>query len=105
MQGTPPQGVPNYDPDANIRNSPTSQPIPGNSGNSVGSRQSDAFMLHQHSYSYNDAYQWTAATAIGFDGVAQDDGTTTYDTGAVGGSESRPVNMYVNYLIKTEQVS
>jgi microcystin-dependent protein len=105
MQGTPLRGVQNYDPDANTRTPPTSYPIPGNSGNSVGSKQSDVFMLHQHSYSYNDAYQWTAATLIGFDGVAQDLSSTDYNTSTVGSSESRPVNMYVNYLIKAEKVS
>ncbi|MDB5032773.1 MAG: hypothetical protein JWQ98_14 [Chlorobi bacterium] len=101
-QGTPINGVPVYDPDAATRTAPTSQPVPGNNGNQVGSLESGALMLHQHSYTYNDSYQFTAATGPWgtFDGVAYADGTTGYNSDISGGSETRPLNMSVNYLIK-----
>ncbi|MBS1913571.1 MAG: tail fiber protein [Bacteroidetes bacterium] len=105
VQGTSTPGIPIYDPDANTRTAPTSHATPGNSGNQVGSIQSDAIARHLHTYGFNDAYQKTAATAIGFEGVARDNGTDNHASGSHGGSETRPVNINVNYLIKALTVS
>lgn len=102
VEGTPLPGVPVYDPDSASRTSPTAYTIPGNSGNQVGSLQADAFLLHSHTYDYNNSYQYSAATAIGFSGVAYDRGTASYTSGVSGGAETRPLNLYVNYLVNAE---
>ena len=70
----------------------------GSTGNNVGSVQADAFKSHTHTS--NDANLKTGsgggtASTIWFNGTVQ---ATTSSTG---GSETRPINAYVYYLIKT----
>ncbi|MDR1810582.1 MAG: phage tail protein [Prevotella sp.] len=73
----------------------------------LGTYLDDGFVSHYHLVSR------ITATAVGIYGVAATDkeaetgvpmyslgGTTTRTTGATGGSESRPKNVYVHYIIK-----
>ena len=69
----------------------------GNTGGAVGSVQGDEFKAHTHSYTtrnswhqrqYNPQYEWFWADE------------STADTGSAGGAETRPVNAYVNWIIK-----
>lgn len=99
MRGMFPRGVTgasSNDPDASSRTAING----GNSGNNVGSVQTDQFESHTHSGTY---YQQT-----GGGGTA---GVAGYGTGAGvtgpggvpanGGNETRPINIYVNFIIKT----
>ena len=74
----------------------------GNKGNEVGSLQPDAFEQHTHSY---NAKRCEAEGGDGFWGYGFDSnsagGWQVYNVGHNGGSETRPVNCYVNYIIKT----
>ncbi|MDH5400394.1 MAG: hypothetical protein OEX02_19730, partial [Cyclobacteriaceae bacterium] len=69
----------------------------GNIGNAVGSFQGDQFNSHSHGIS---TYTGTASgyrrsyTLWGFDA------NITGQTGNSGGTETRPKNAYVNYIIK-----
>jgi microcystin-dependent protein len=105
VQGTTLPSVPAYDPGAETRAAPTRHPVPGNSGNHVGSQQVPEYREHDHGYEFNDSYQHTAATLIGFHGAARDEGTEARTSGSAGGSETRPANISVNYLIKARTVS
>ena len=104
------QWVPDENPprDPN-RNSHTAQQTGGNSGNSVGSVQPDEFMSHKHEWTGTDNYSGGGGSV--YAGFAYDNGR--YDIGSQlptdnprfailnnGGSESRPKNAYVNYIIK-----
>ena len=82
----------------------------GNTGNNIGSLQSDNYLSHSHgflvngsntgsnyalSYNYlasaaNGAQMWTSPSSI----------TNTVSIQAAGGTETRPKNVYVNYIIK-----
>jgi len=89
----------NGDPDAANRPGPANG---ANGGNAVGSYQRDQLRSHTHTGSreigYNQGYngsglhgsEWQADTG-------RQDGFVTDPTG---GSETRPVNVYVNYIIK-----
>ena len=105
VQGTALPSLPVYDPDADRRGPPTRRPVPGNSGNRVGSLQGDELRSHSHGYGFNNSYQYTAATAVGFRGVAFNLGTETLASDNAGGPETRPANIYVNYLIKAQAAS
>ena len=80
------------DPD---RNSRTASAIGGNTGNQVGSYQGDAFKSHSHSVTSRNVAGsggnrvWTHISP-----------NETQSTGNTGGSETRPKNVYVNYIIK-----
>lgn len=81
------------DPDAALR---VNTVVGGNAGNAVGSAQMDMFRSHTHSYNpkvnnYADGRGGGGATP-GSD--------STRDTSPAGGNESRPKNVYVNYIIK-----
>lgn len=69
----------------------------GNTGNNVGSYQTDQIVSHNHSYGYRQREQTNASA--GSNGYTFDSGTVT--TGSTGGNETRPKNAYVNYIIKT----
>ena len=95
MRGKFPRGVDNgagNDPDAASR---TEQAVGGNTGDAVGSIQGDAYKLHSHgnATTYNNTVSGTTKkrtyTALG-------DRTTNS-----GGNETRPKNVYVNFIIKT----
>ncbi len=71
----------------------------GNSGDAVGSYQADMFASHTHSF------QWGGGGITGASSPYQvpiyNQGfNNTFTTSAAGGSETRPKNVYVNYIIK-----
>jgi microcystin-dependent protein len=81
------------DPDTTSR---TAQNTGGNTGDAVGSVQAGQFASHNH-------YTATAAgygSAGGY--VADASGPTAYNTytSSSGGNETRPINVYVNWIIK-----
>jgi microcystin-dependent protein len=86
------------DPD---RASRTAMATLGNAGDAIGSVQTDAFKNHTHAFSdtYTNFSQTSASGGAGNTGatgtLVQAD-TTLY----AGGSETRPMNAYVNYIIK-----
>ncbi len=83
------------DPDAEQRNSPQEgQPNPGNQKDNVGSIQADELRHHSHKFISHAAFG-----AQGFHGDAQLR-EAVKETEETGGSETRPVNAYVHYIIK-----
>lgn len=80
-----------HDPEASTR---TTLPDGGNSGDRVGSYQPDAFAEHSHTY-VSFAIHNTAITTGGKWTVATKDDRT----GVTGGPETRPKNVYVEFLI------
>jgi len=81
-----------------------------NGGDNVGSRQADIFKSHNHGGG-NHSHIWTQSVTIdswGGNVVLGGNGTSvnkgTPPSGIIiateGGSETRPVNVYVNYIIK-----
>lgn len=92
------------DPDSSARAAANpSQPIQGNAGDNVGSLQASAFASHVHSYGYQGGNHQIQADSFG--DTCIDHGPQTVSTNAYGSStETRPVNIYVNYLIKYRQV-
>jgi microcystin-dependent protein len=90
-------GTSGRDPDANGR---TAMSAGGATGNSVGTLQPDAVGLHQHQVDLS----WNAAAGPGRMPIT---GATIYQnvegpfyTRDAGGAETRPINAYVNYIIK-----
>ena len=86
------------DPDANAR---TAQANGGNSGPNVGSQQAECLQNHQHNWSHNFGNITHSGNDIQVQ-LAGDGGNmgtlpTTDNDG--GGNETRPVNVYVYYLI------
>ena len=86
------------DPD---RASRTAMATGGNAGDAIGSVQTDAFKSHTHTTT-DKFTNWSATSASG---SAGNTGATTqyieYPTSsATGGSDTRPINAYVNYIIK-----
>lgn len=84
------------DPD---RASRTASATGGNTGDNLGSIQGSDFISHYHGYnSVVDAYNWSNY------GSVRTTPNTTYNsnssTNASGGSETRPINAYVNFIIK-----
>lgn len=91
----------NLDPD---RTSRTAMSTGGAVGDAVGSVQGDAFKSHSHPYANPGVTNghpdggadrgghgyWVGNTGLGLTGVS----------GLTGGNETRPVNAYVNYIIK-----
>jgi hypothetical protein len=74
----------------------------GNSGNRVGSTQPQSFLAHNHSYSGKKAQ---ASGGGGFWGFDFDNnsgpiGSNNYLMSTVGGTETRPVNTNVHFIIK-----
>lgn len=98
--GQPVPGLPVADPDYLTRTAPQpSLPYPGNTGNLVGSLEATSYAAHSHNYTYNNDYWNCAATAIG--DHAETNAGVTWTTAANGSlTESRPININVNYLIK-----
>lgn len=85
-------GLAGRDPDATSR---TAANVNGNVGNNVGSVQGDVFGAHNHRVTLaNTGGSVSLAQYVAGDAVA-DEATTT-----VGGNETRPKNVYVNYIIK-----
>ena len=99
FRGIFPRGVDNgagNDPDTTSR---TAQNTGGNTGDNVGSLQTDAFTTHNH------------ALSLGWDGnggpyinyfTGDDTSSAAPGTSTAGtSSETRPINLYVNFIIKT----
>lgn len=91
----------NVDPDAATRTAP--QPdleLPGNTGDAVGSLQQGGVVGHTHSYATAGGdYHHIDAGGLETPGVFKQNSTKTAASGATGGSETRPKNAYVNYVI------
>jgi microcystin-dependent protein len=69
----------------------------GNMGDAVGTLQADDFKMHGHGIRMNQ----TALPGTGSNvNVYRDDGTMTATSNAAGGTETRPVNVSVFYIIK-----
>jgi len=68
----------------------------GGNATGIGTRQEDQFKSHSHSVTMYDGGGVGAPASSGGAG-----GTSTLTVGAVGGTETRPRNVYVNYIIKT----
>lgn len=87
-------GVAGRDPDSASR---IASNAGGNTGNNLGSAQLDQFFQHNHyirtvqTTSLNGTYPWGTQDAGSIGGQ---------DTGNAGGNETRPKNVYVNYIIK-----
>ena len=79
-----------FDPDSAAR---TNAYAGGNVGDNIGSLQTDQLRSHQHS---NGGQPLGSAVAQGVFGSP----AATGNTGFTGGNETRPKNMYVNYIIK-----
>lgn len=77
-------------------------PNQGNSGNKVGSTQPDAFRKHHHSYNGKRGRADGGDVFWGYDFENNSGpiGTRDYNMTDVGGTETRPVNTYVYYIIK-----
>lgn len=94
VDGTDPAG---RDPDAASRAAPRSDLAnAGNSGNAVGSFQADQLGSHTHDYEYYDTYLKSTRT-LGHKCLS---GQKVSTTSSVGGAETRPVNQYVNFIVK-----
>ncbi len=75
----------------------TPQQPNGNSGDAVGSVQKDEFRAHTHQLrKWYRSFQGQDANDKPYDDQGQDWGNTE----ASGGSETRPVNVYLYYIIK-----
>ncbi|NEO55203.1 MAG: tail fiber protein [Okeania sp. SIO3B5] len=84
------------DPDAADR---TASAPGGNTGDQVGSFQEDAFKKHSHKIEFNDLHQARNPDGNRQGQYQEEDGLST---SSVGGSETRPKNIYVNWIIKAE---
>ena len=79
----------------------------GNSGNAVGSYQTDIFGSHSHISPYGENtgsdgdYPWGYYGGNNLPGSSGTDGDNVWPyTSPTGGAETRPRNIYVNYIIK-----
>jgi microcystin-dependent protein len=88
-------GVAGNDPDKTSR---TAINTGGNTGHAVGSLQADTLVKHQHQLGVESLIQSTTATQCY---QVNGSNTTTFNgTSSVGGNETRPKNVNVNYIIK-----
>ena len=67
----------------------------GNTGNALGSYQLDMFASHTHNYNYTPLANGTSG-----EGTPGPRTVESVATSATGGNETRPKNVYVNYIIK-----
>lgn len=81
------------DPDAAARTVSNSG---GNTGANLGSLQADQFVQHSHSYTAPSNPGNNAVSGSQVAGGSQTGGTTSQ----AGGNETRPKNVYCNYIIK-----
>lgn len=90
------------DPNAGTR---TASGTNGNTGDNVGSIQDDAFESHNHSGSYYGTNGNSTGNGPYLAPVSATDagtalGPATSNVVAQGGSETRPINIYLNYIIR-----
>lgn len=96
-------GTANRDPDKTTR---TAMATGGNIGNNPGSIQTEDFKSHRHSTSALDNFSSVFGNTSGPSGIRGTYGgssaLTTLDalTQFIGGNETRPINAYVNYVIR-----
>ncbi|MBX2989398.1 MAG: tail fiber protein [Bdellovibrionaceae bacterium] len=90
-------GLAGRDSDAGTR---TEMNVGGNTGNQVGSVQLDAFKDHTHNVSINNANGSGPAKYSAPWEPSSSYSTYTTTGASGGGTETRPKNAYVNYLIK-----
>lgn len=88
-------GAAGRDPDSASR---TAMNPGGNTGNTVGSVQGDSFASHTHDVDFFSGGLSTQLFNGGTDGPTLRGSETSTSTG---GNETRPINAYVNYIIKT----
>ena len=69
----------------------------GNAGNSIGSYQSDGIKSHQHVMNFGST---GGGIAMWFSSVTSGAGSPVNYTDNFGGNETRPKNVYVNFIIK-----
>ena len=84
------------DPDANSRGASAEG---GNTGDKVGSAQGDAFKSHEHQYTAHG--NTNAVEPYNYPGAGG--GNPKKKTEATGGKETRPKNIYVNWIIKAKK--
>ena len=87
-------GSSNIDPDKLSR---TAKYFGGNTGNNVGSFQSDLLKNHTHNYILQGNPYTNGTNSYYVNTITDIKTSTTYSTG---GQETRPVNAYVNFIIK-----
>ena len=87
----------NGDPDAANRAGPANG---ANGGNAVGSFQHDMFASHSHNLNSPIGYAQGPGSYHGSEWTQSSGRNDTSGTTSVGGSETRPKNVYVNYIIK-----
>jgi len=83
------------DPDQPNRINPHTGAIWSQAGSLVGSYQADAFRSHTHGYTKFPGNSGGIASGQYWEAVEA-------DTGATGGSETRPVNLYLHFIIKAQ---
>ena len=76
----------------------------GNAGDAVGSLQPDALRAHSHSYTYYDNPE-SAHGGAGSSYKNLQGHTSIVETQKTGGNETRPTNIYVNWIIKAKDIS
>ena len=87
-------GTAGRDPDSGMRTAVNGY---GYAGNQVGSVQTDAFKSHTHTSSLLGGW---ATRYVNYNGSGGSYGWQDTASSATGGSETRPINVYVNYIIK-----
>lgn len=96
-------GTTSNDPDASSRKAMNG----GNTGNNIGSYQPDAFAVHTHTSQFVSRHQdpvtsWTTPfNILNTDGSGSPVNTNPAGGAAGNSSETRPKNVYVNFIIKT----
>ena len=85
------------DPDAATR---TAINTGGNTGDNVGSLQADEFKSHTHTQTLNGYGALNGTGTNITNGAANGTRNAATDTQGAGGSETRPKNVYVNFIIK-----
>lgn len=95
------------DPDTGSRTPPSTLAVPGNKGDTVGSVQGSAFTSHTHTHTrHNDHHDtiWQAVVDNDTTNVANDTAQTRSST-SVGESDCRPINQYLNFIIKYQNTT
>ena len=99
------QGAASRDPDRSTRTAMNTNGNSGSTPNTVGSIQDHAFREHTHSFTTNqDDYAALSANqqppGFGRDGATVTTWTTSGASIGSNANETRPINAYVNYIIK-----